>query len=108
MNYTASFRFPRSELESEESDIEHLEMKIERIIKSCTLAVDSGQEYVKNQSAFATSLWDLQKHFADDKTGLNALEKIIHCLQEMNKFHTILLDQASRAVIKNLSCFVKK
>lgn len=97
----------RGELESEEGDIDHLEMKIDKIIKSCTLAVDSGQEYVKNQSAFATSLWDLKKHFEDDKTGLNALEKIIHCLQEMNKFHTILLDQASRAVIKNLSCFVR-
>lgn len=95
-------------LESEESDIEHLEMKIEKIIKSCTLAVDSGQEYVKNQSAFATSLYDLRTHFTEDKAGTNALEKIIHCLQEMNKFHTILLDQASRAVIKNLSCFVKR
>lgn len=27
--------------------------------------------------------------------------------QEMNKFHTILLDQASRTVLKNLSVFVK-
>lgn len=37
-------------------------------------------------SAFATSLWELQKHFPDDK---DALTKIIHCLQEMNKFHNM-------------------
>lgn len=98
--------------------------------------MDSGKEYVKNQrysiisffntikfskfiflsyinkqivySAFATSLWDLQKHFASDKNAHNALGKIIHCFQEMNKFHTILLDQASRTVLKNLSVFVKE
>lgn len=58
-------------------------------------------------SAFATSLWDLQKHFQENKSAHNALGKIIHCLQEMNKFHTILLDQASRTVLKNLTSFIK-
>ncbi|KAL5285293.1 ACAP2 family protein [Megaselia abdita] len=92
----------------EEAEIEHLEQRLEKIIKACTIAVDSGKEYVKNQSAFATSLWDLQKHFVGDKNAHNALGKIIHCFQEMNKFHTILLDQASRTVLKNLSVFVKE
>ncbi|XP_017881332.1 arf-GAP with coiled-coil, ANK repeat and PH domain-containing protein 2 isoform X2 [Ceratina calcarata] len=35
------------------------------------------------------------------------LNKLIHALQEMNKFHTILLDQASRTIIKDLNSFVK-
>lgn len=94
-------------MEDEEQDIEHLEEKLQKVIKMCTLAVDSGKEYVKNQSAFATSLWEVQKHFADEKAAHNALGKIIHCLQEMNKFHTILLDQASRTVLKNITSFVK-
>lgn len=46
-------------------------------------------------------------HFADNKNAHNALGKIIHCFQEMNKFHTILLDQANRTVLKNLTAFVK-
>ncbi|KAM7363974.1 centaurin beta 1A isoform 1-T1 [Cochliomyia hominivorax] len=91
----------------EEADIEHLEQRLEKIIKLCNIAVDSGKEYVKNQSAFAMSLWDLQQHFADNKSAHNALGKLIHCFQEMNKFHTILLDQASRTVLKNLTVFVK-
>lgn len=74
----------------------------------CSQAVDSGKEYIRNQSAFATSLWDLQKHFQDDKSSTNALAKLIHCLQEMNKFHTTLLDQANRTVLKNLTSFLKK
>ncbi|XP_037717283.1 arf-GAP with coiled-coil, ANK repeat and PH domain-containing protein 2 isoform X1 [Drosophila subpulchrella] len=97
----------RQFVSKEESDIEHLEQRLEKIIKLCNVAVDSGKEYVKNQSAFAMSLWDLQQHFLDNKNAHNALGKLIHCFQEMNKFHTILLDQASRTVLKNLSVFVK-
>ncbi|XP_058818210.1 arf-GAP with coiled-coil, ANK repeat and PH domain-containing protein 2 [Topomyia yanbarensis] len=98
----------RLRLDQEEADIDHLEQKLEKIIKMCSLAVDSGKEYIRNQSAFATSLWDLQKHFQDDKSSTNALAKLIHCLQEMNKFHTTLLDQANRTVLKNLTSFLKK
>ncbi|XP_030370232.1 arf-GAP with coiled-coil, ANK repeat and PH domain-containing protein 2 isoform X2 [Scaptodrosophila lebanonensis] len=97
----------RQFVSKEEADIEHLEQKLEKIIKLCNVAVDSGKEYVKNQSAFAMSLWDLQQHFLDNKNAHNALGKLIHCFQEMNKFHTILLDQASRTVLKNLNVFVK-
>ncbi|XP_023170995.2 arf-GAP with coiled-coil, ANK repeat and PH domain-containing protein 2 isoform X1 [Drosophila hydei] len=97
----------RQFISKEEADIEHLEQKLEKIIKLCNVAVDSGKEYVKNQSAFAMSLWDLQQHFLDNKNAHNALGKLIHCYQEMNKFHTILLDQASRTVLKNLNVFVK-
>ncbi|KOX75379.1 hypothetical protein WN51_13645, partial [Melipona quadrifasciata] len=32
----------------------------------------------------------------------------IHALQEMNKFHTVSLDQASKTVIKNLNSFIKR
>ncbi|KAG4078434.1 hypothetical protein HA402_007385 [Bradysia odoriphaga] len=98
----------RAFLEEEETVIDHLEQKLDKAIKMCTIAVDSGKEYVKNQSAFATSLWDLRTHFQEDTSAHNALGKIIHCLQEMNKFHTILLDQASRTVLKNLTSYVKQ
>lgn len=58
-------------------------------------------------SLFANSLWDLSIHFKDDSQVMTALNKFIHAFQEMNKFHTILLDQASRTVLKNLTAFVK-
>lgn len=59
-------------------------------------------------SLFANSLWDLSVHFKEDPDVLSALNKLIHSLQEMNKFHTTLLDQASRTILKNLSSFIKK
>lgn len=58
-------------------------------------------------SAFATSLWDLQRHFNDNKAAHNGLGKIVHCFQEMNKYQTILLDQANRTILKNITSFLK-
>lgn len=96
------------QLDEEERSLEHLETKLEKVVKACQLAVDTGKEAVAAQSAFATCLWDLQKHFSDDKSSHNALGKIIHIIQEMNKFHTTLLDQANRSVLKPLTTFLKK
>lgn len=98
----------RLNLEEEERGVEHLETKLDKVVKACQAAVDQGKEFVAAQSVFATSLWDLQKHFQDDKNSHNALAKIIHIIQEMNKFHTTLLDQANRSVLKTLTSFLKK
>nr|XP_023025538.1 arf-GAP with coiled-coil, ANK repeat and PH domain-containing protein 2 [Leptinotarsa decemlineata] len=97
----------RSLLEEEESSIDQLENKLEKILKVCGSMVDAGKTYVGQQSLFANSLWDLSTHFKEDPMVLSSLNKLIHSLQEMNKFHTILLDQASRTVLKNLTSFLK-
>lgn len=39
----------RKYLDDEEISIEHLEQKLEKILKLCTLMIDSGKDYVKNQ-----------------------------------------------------------
>ncbi|KYM79511.1 Arf-GAP with coiled-coil, ANK repeat and PH domain-containing protein 3 [Atta colombica] len=56
---------------------------------------------------FANSLWELSLYFSDDPEIMAFLNKLIHALQEMNKYHTILLDQASRTVMKDLNNFIK-
>ncbi|XP_056641814.1 arf-GAP with coiled-coil, ANK repeat and PH domain-containing protein 2 [Diorhabda sublineata] len=97
----------RSLLEEEELSVDQLENKLEKILKVCGSMVDSGKTYVGQQSLFANSLWDLSTHFKEDPMVLSSLNKLIHSLQEMNKFHTILLDQASRTILKNLTSFIK-
>ncbi|KAJ8914563.1 hypothetical protein NQ315_010027, partial [Exocentrus adspersus] len=94
-------------LEAEECSIDQLENKLEKILKVCGSMIDTGKTYVGQQSLFANSLWDLSTHFKEDPTVLSSLNKLIHSLQEMNKFHTILLDQASRTILKNLTSFIK-
>ncbi|KAL1505365.1 hypothetical protein ABEB36_004949 [Hypothenemus hampei] len=98
----------RQTLEREEHSIDQLEQKLEKILKVCTSMVESGKVYVGQQCLFANSLWDLSVIFKEDPDVLTALNKLIHNLQEMNKFHTTLLDQVSRIFLKNIPTFVKK
>ncbi|XP_023726928.1 arf-GAP with coiled-coil, ANK repeat and PH domain-containing protein 2-like isoform X2 [Cryptotermes secundus] len=58
-------------------------------------------------SQFTNSLWDLSSYFRDVADVVVCLNKLIHALQEMNKFHSIYLDQASRTILKNLMSFIK-
>jgi len=67
-------------------------------IYECALSVSSH---------FTNSLWDVSSYFREDADVVVCLNKLIHALQEMNKFHTILLDQASRTILKNLTSFIK-
>uniref|UniRef100_A0A1B0BXF7 BAR domain-containing protein n=1 Tax=Glossina palpalis gambiensis TaxID=67801 RepID=A0A1B0BXF7_9MUSC len=79
----------------EETDIEHLEQGLDKIIKLCNIAVDSGKEYVKNKGHL--SLWDLQQHLADNKNARNALGKLIYCFQRIDlhaRIH-VKIDQAT-------------
>ncbi|ENN72674.1 hypothetical protein YQE_10772, partial [Dendroctonus ponderosae] len=98
----------RALLDQEEQNIDQLEQRLEKALKICSSMVEAGKTYVGQQSLFANSLWDLSVQFKEDPDVLSALNKLIHSLQEMNKFHTTLLDQVSRIFLKNISGFIKK
>lgn len=98
----------RSQLAQEESQIEILEHKLEKVLKACGAMLDSGKTFTTHQTIFTNSLWDLSSCFRDVPETASHLNKMIQGLQEMNKFQSILLDQASRTVLKNLSNFIKE
>ncbi|XP_045536757.1 arf-GAP with coiled-coil, ANK repeat and PH domain-containing protein 3 [Papilio machaon] len=97
----------REQLETEESSIDGLEQKLDKVLKTCSFMIESGKTYMTHRSAFTNALWDLSSSFSEDPPVMATLNRMIHALQEMNKFHSILLDQASRTVLKNLSAFIK-
>ena len=70
--------------------------------------LEMGKTYVIHQNLFTNSLWDLSSYFKEDVEIVSYLNKLIHSLQEMNKFQTILLDQANRIITRNLTSFIKK
>lgn len=80
----------------------------QQVSKACGLMIDMGKTYVIHQNTFTNSLWDLSSYFKEDPVIVAYLNKLIHPLQEMNKYQTILLDQASRIIMKNLTAFIKK
>ncbi|KAE9533921.1 hypothetical protein AGLY_009000 [Aphis glycines] len=98
----------RTQLDRHESNIDLLEHRLEKVVKVYSLMIDSGKTYVSQQSLFANSLWEMGLCFRDDTSSTKNLNKIIHALQEMNKFLTTFLDQASRTVLNNLTVFVKE
>lgn len=81
---------------------------LKQVFKACSQMIDSGKNYVFHQSTFTNSLWDLSSYFKEDTEIVSYFNKLIHPLQEMHKFQTILLDQAQRIILKNLSSFIKK
>ncbi|XP_034178366.1 centaurin beta 1A isoform X1 [Osmia lignaria lignaria] len=97
----------RSCIEEAEANVDLLEQKLDKVLKNCCQMIDTGKLFIGQQSQFANSLWELSLYFNDDSEIMALLNKLIHALQEMNKFHTILLDQASRTVIKDLNSFIK-
>ncbi|XP_050350714.1 arf-GAP with coiled-coil, ANK repeat and PH domain-containing protein 2 isoform X1 [Nymphalis io] len=97
----------REQLETEEASIEALEQKLDKVLKICSVMIETGKTYMSQRSTFTNALWDLTSTFSEDATVQAALNRMIHALQEMTKFHSILLDQASRTILKNLSAFIK-
>lgn len=67
-----------------------------------------GKTYITHQNLFTNSLCDLSSYFKEDPQVVNYLNKLIQPLQEMNKFQSILLDQASRIIMSNLTSFIKR
>ncbi|KAI5752132.1 hypothetical protein M8J77_014124 [Diaphorina citri] len=98
----------RSIIEEQEQSLENLEHRMEKVLKVCNAMIEAGKTYVANQSQFANTLWELNICFRDDRNTNVQLNKIIHTLQEMNKFQTILLDQATRTIVKNIHAFIKE
>ncbi|CAH2048537.1 unnamed protein product, partial [Iphiclides podalirius] len=97
----------REQLETEEAGIDAFEQKLDKVLKTCSFMIEAGKTYMTHRSSFTNALWDLSSSFSEDPTVMANLNRMIHALQEMNKFHSILLDQASRTVLKNLSAFIK-
>ncbi|XP_066583474.1 arf-GAP with coiled-coil, ANK repeat and PH domain-containing protein 2 [Prorops nasuta] len=97
----------RACIEEIEGNIDQLEQKLDKVLKNCSLMIDAGKAFVGQQSQFTNSLWELSLYFNDDTEIMTFLNKLIHAMQEMNKFQSILMDQASRTVVKDLNLFIK-
>ncbi|XP_033763338.1 arf-GAP with coiled-coil, ANK repeat and PH domain-containing protein 2-like isoform X2 [Pecten maximus] len=97
----------RTSLEGSENDLEILEARLERMVKLCTLMIETGKSFKRASSDFVIGVRDLASYFKDDDLIVNCLNKFAHEMSEMLKYFTILLDQANRSVCKNLANFIK-
>jgi len=100
----------RQQLGLNESSLDELEVRVDKMTKLCNSMVEAGKSYISQQGQFMAGLWEMSSYFAaDQETETTAtLNKLIHSLQEVTKFQNILVDQASRAVSKSLTTFLRE
>ncbi|XP_045112672.1 arf-GAP with coiled-coil, ANK repeat and PH domain-containing protein 2-like isoform X2 [Portunus trituberculatus] len=97
----------RQVLEENEKDLDILESKLEKVVKQCNQMVAAGKQFNQEQEQLIHTLWDCAGYFSDDSSVQAALNRMLSALREAAKYHVILVDQAARAVTKNLSSFIK-
>ncbi|XP_060744254.1 BAR_ACAPs and ArfGap_ACAP domain-containing protein [Tachysurus vachellii] len=93
----------RLSLERRENDLEELESRMEKVIRSCNKMVDDGQVFCSSNQLFLSALSDLTTHHKNNTAVENCLQQFNQALQEMIHFHTILLDQTRRAITQQLT-----
>ncbi|KAK3866722.1 hypothetical protein Pcinc_027760 [Petrolisthes cinctipes] len=97
----------RQVLDENEKDLDILEGKLEKVVKHCNQMVSAGKQFNQEQEQLIHSLWDLAGYFQCDSHVQSALNRMLSALGEATKHHAILVDQAARAITKNLSSFIK-
>lgn len=97
----------RASLEEAETDIEALEVRLEKLVKLCTAMIDAGKMFSATSSGFITGVRDLASYFEDDSFVSSSLSRFAHAMTEMVKYFGILMDQAHRSVCKNLNSFIR-
>ena len=100
----------RQQLNKNEGSLDELERQLEKIVKVCGVMVESGKSYITQQAQVLASLWELSSYYASEQeTQTTAdLNKLIHSLQELLKFQNTLVDQANRAITRNVTNFLKE
>lgn len=97
----------RQVLEENEKDLDILENKLEKVVKQCNQMVAAGKQYNHEQELLIHTLWDCAGYFSDDSCVQSSMNRMLSALGEAAKYQVILVDQAARAVTKNLASFIK-
>ena len=108
----------RSQLQQNETHLEELELKIEKVVKYCNAMTEGGKAYITQQTHFMASLWEMSTFFATAEKTDNpqdeafssttaSLNRLIHAFQETIKLQNTVVEQAHRAVGKGLATFLR-
>ena len=100
----------RQQLNANETSLDDLENKLEKLLKVCDLMVDGGKAYITQQAQFVASLWELSSYFASEQESEtnNDLNKVIHTFQELLKFQNSLVVHGCKEITATVSTFIKE
>ncbi|KAF0303676.1 Arf-GAP with coiled-coil, ANK repeat and PH domain-containing protein 2 [Amphibalanus amphitrite] len=97
----------RQVLHENEKNIENLESRLEKAIKSCGVMVENGRLFAASQKQLVVSLWEVAEHFSGQPTVAASFNRLLHALTEFNKFQGHAVDQAARTIGMKFSSILK-
>lgn len=98
----------RATIEEVEGDVCELESKLDKLVKLCIGMIDAGKAYNTANKQFVNGIRELAQQSATDDVIECSLTKFAESLHEMINYHTILFDQAQRAIKSQLQLFVRE
>nr|XP_055073178.1 arf-GAP with coiled-coil, ANK repeat and PH domain-containing protein 2-like isoform X1 [Misgurnus anguillicaudatus] len=98
----------RATIEEVEGDVCELENKLDKLVKLCIGMIDAGKAYNTANKQFVNGIRELAQQSATDDVIECSLTKFAESLHEMINYHTILFDQAQRAIKSQLQLFVRE
>ncbi|CAG7725014.1 unnamed protein product [Allacma fusca] len=98
----------RSNLEEQMNNVDNLDGKLEKLLKTSNVMIESGKSFLNCQHSFYNSLSEVSVHFRHDPQVYSSFSKCSSGLIELAKFHSTLLDQINRAICKNIGDFLRK
>nr|CAB3222752.1 ArfGAP-6 arf-GAP with coiled-coil, ANK repeat and PH domain-containing protein 3 [Phallusia mammillata] len=98
----------RDLIHQSEGEVVELEGHLDKVIKHCNVAIDTGKVYNNATRGFIDSIGDIASLNKDEKFVQTTLQKFAGSMTELTDFQSTLLDQANRSVKTQLSKFLKE
>ena len=99
----------RQQLLENEKSLDEYELKLDKVMKNYEGIVDSGKNFITQQSQFIASLYELKYYFNEeqDTKFVTDIDKIIQTFQELLKFQRDLINNDCKSASCNVNKFLR-
>lgn len=102
----------RSVLSQHEQDLENLESRLDKVVKTCAAMTVGGRKYIELQQLFLTSLWEMSSQFqfetASSHSSLTGyLSKVVSDYQEILNLQKESVERMADAVGTSYNSFIR-
>ncbi|CAG0904118.1 unnamed protein product [Cyprideis torosa] len=97
----------RNDLARQEENVERLEAKLERVMKTCSAMVEAGKHFFSQQAEFLKSVDDVGRQcFFDDDPCCRLIRLCVSHLKEFSASQKLVLDHASKYMNNDINAFL--
>lgn len=94
-------------LKQNEEVVDDFDIRLERLIRAATTAIESGKTFVRNHSAFVSCLHDVTKSMDAEDEWKTVADNCLNSSSNCSRIMTELLEKVSRAVDRHLRTAIR-